>query len=140
MFNPSRDEVRAFFRDAWRKARAGEVVTPLESMAITWIHQHPEYHAVLQQQDAPDFSVEGGQSNPFLHLSMHLSIDEQLSIDQPHGIRQATQLLATRLGDLHEAHHQVMECLGDMLWTAQRTGLPPDGERYLECIRRRAQS
>jgi hypothetical protein len=69
---------------------------------------------------------------------MHLSIAEQVSIDQPAGIRQAVQLLAARLGSLHAAHHEVMECLGDMLWASQRSSLPPDGHAYLEAVRQRA--
>jgi hypothetical protein len=84
------------------------------------------------------YTVEDGRTNPFLHLSMHLSIAEQVSIDQPSGIRQAVQLLANRLGSLHEAHHQVMECLGEMIWASQRSGLPPDGPAYIEAVRRRA--
>jgi hypothetical protein len=84
------------------------------------------------------YEVEAGRSNPFLHLSMHLSITEQLAIDQPSGIKQAHALLSRRLGSAHEAQHQVMECLGEMIWASQRSGLPPDGERYLECVRQRA--
>lgn len=138
MFNPTKDQVRTFFVDAWRR-RAGGVLTPLEIIAVRWIEEHPEYHADLEAPDAltRDWAVEQGQSNPFLHLSMHLSITEQVSIDQPTGIRDATHRLAARLGE-HEAQHAIMECLGQMLWTAQRGGLPPDGEAYVDCVRRRA--
>lgn len=138
LFNPSKDQVRQFFIDAWSR-RSGGVLTPLETLAVGWIEQHPEYHADLQADDAllRDYGVEAGRSNPFLHLSMHLSISEQVSIDQPPGIRQACQLLTARLGE-HEAHHAIMECLGQMLWTSQRTGLPPDGEAYVDCVRRAA--
>ena len=87
---------------------------------------------------AADYSVEGGRANPFLHLSMHLSISEQCSIDQPGGIRGAVEALAARLGSLHEAHHRAMECLGEMIWRSQRDGAPPDGPAYVECVRRRA--
>lgn len=71
---------------------------------------------------------------------MHLTISEQTSIDQPHGIRQAVELLAARRNSLHAAHHEVMECLGEMIWASQRSGLPPDGLAYLEAVRRRATS
>ena len=137
MFNPSKNEVRSFFIDAW--ARRDGVLTPLETLAVRWIEQHPEYHDDLTAPDAlqRDWGVEQGRSNPFLHLSMHLSISEQVSIDQPPGIRQACQLLAARSGE-HEAQHAVMECLGEMLWQAQRSGLPPDGDAYVDCVRRRA--
>ena len=86
------------------------------------------------------YTVEEGRSNPFLHLSMHLSISEQCSIDQPRGIRQAVELLAARRGDLHQAQHEVMECLGETIWTSQRSGLPPDPHAYLDAVRRRATS
>ena len=84
------------------------------------------------------YDVEGGKTNPFLHLSMHLSISEQCSIDQPHGIRQAVELLTARRNSLHDAHHEAMECLGRMVWESQRSGRPPDGPAYIECVQRHA--
>ena len=141
MFAPSQNDVRRFFCEAHRKQRDGAPLTPLEVLAGDWIGQHPEYHADLADVDAAlaaVYTVEDGRSNPFLHLSMHLSISEQIGIDQPRGIKQAFELLAARLGSAHAAQHEVMECLGEMIWAAQRSGLPPDGEKYLECVRRRA--
>ncbi len=141
MFQPSQDDVRRFFCTAWRRQRSGEPLAPMDVLALRWIDEHPEYHADLADETAAltaVYSVEGGRSNPFLHLSMHLTIDEQCSIDQPTGIRQAVQLLAARHQSLHEAHHVVMECLGEMIWTSQRSGLPPDGQAYLQAVRRRA--
>lgn len=140
MFNPSQHEVRQFFCEVQRKLRDHQILTPLEAIARDWIVQHPEYADALNDVEralAADYTVENGQSNPFLHLSMHLSIAEQLSIDQPPGIRAAFQKLAQCLDSEHEAHHQIMECLGQMIWSSQRTGLPPDSAAYLECIRQR---
>jgi hypothetical protein len=141
MFNPSQHDVRRFFCEAYRKERSNEILTPLEAVARDWIVQHPEYADDLndvEQALAADYTVEGGQANPFLHLSMHLSIAEQISIDQPPGIRDASRALAQRLGSAHDAHHEIMECLGEMIWNSQRNGVPPDGALYLECVRRRA--
>jgi Domain of unknown function (DUF1841) len=141
MFAPSQHDVRRFFCDAWRKECAGAPLTPMEALAAQWIAEHPEHHEALADVDAAlaaSYSVEDGRANPFLHLSMHLTISEQCSIDQPRGIKQAVDLLAARRGSLHEAHHDAMECLGEMVWTSQRSGLPPDGLAYLECVRRRA--
>ena len=141
MFAPSQNDVRRFFCEAFRKQRDALPLTPMEATAADWIGQHPEHFEALADVDAAlatVYEVEAGRSNPFLHLSMHLSITEQIGIDQPTGIKQAFGLLAAKLGSAHEAQHQVMECLGEMLWASQRSGLPPDGERYLECVRRRA--
>ena len=141
MFAPSQHEVRQFFCDTWRKIQAGAVLTPLEAIARDWILQHPEYAqdlADLETALAADYSVEQGRSNPFLHLAMHLSIEEQLAIDQPAGIRAACQTLAQKLDSQHEAHHAIMECLGQTIWNSQRSGLPPDGQAYIECLRRAA--
>ncbi len=141
LFTPSQQEVRRFFCDTLRKQENGEILTPLEMIARDWIMQHPEYLDLLRDVDAAlaaDFSIDKGQTNPFLHLSMHLSISEQIGIDQPPGIRQGFQMLAARLGDEHAAQHEIMEALGEMLWTSQRSGLPPDGPAYVENIRRRA--
>ena len=141
MFAPSQADVRRFFCDVLRKQRDGSVLTPLETLAADWIAQHPEYHADLADVDAAlaaVFDVEARRTNPFLHLSMHLSISEQLGIDQPRGIKQAFELLAARRGSAHAAQHEVMECLGEMMWESQRSGLPPDGDKYIDCVRRRA--
>jgi hypothetical protein len=140
MFTPSSHDVRRFFCEVFRKHHAKEILTPLESMALDWIVQHPEYDDTLKDAEAAvarDYSVEGGKANPFLHLSMHLSIAEQVSIDQPRGIRAAYEALSRKLDSSHEAHHVIMECLGEMIWNSQRRGLPPDGEAYVESIKRR---
>ena len=141
MFSPSQHDVRRFFVAAGRKRAANLPLTPLETIAADWIDGHPEYAADLADEAeavAAAYPAESGRENPFLHLSMHLSISEQVSIDQPVGIRQAFLLLAARLGSQHAAQHEVMECLGRMLWDAQRSGRPPDGEAYVDCVRRRA--
>jgi Domain of unknown function (DUF1841) len=141
MFQPSQHDVRRFFCDTRRRLNEGLPLDAMQSLAALWIEQHPEYEADLADIDAAllaSYSVEEGRSNPFLHLSMHLSISEQCSIDQPSGIRQAVQLLATRKGSLHAAQHEVMECLGEMIWASQRSGLPPDGPAYIDAVRRRA--
>jgi hypothetical protein len=141
MFAPSQNDVRRFFCDTHRKREQGLPLTPMETVAADWIGEHPEYHAELNDVDAAlaaVYDVEAGRTNPFLHLSMHLSISEQVSIDQPRGIKQAYALLAAKRGSAHEAQHEVMECLGEMMWESQRSGLPPDGHKYIDCIRRRA--
>lgn len=139
MFNPSKEQVRLFFTDAWRKHKTGGVLTPLETMAAELIELHPEYHQALEDPNAAqaDYAVEQGQTNPFLHLSMHLAINEQLSIDQPPGIKAAYQgLLGTR--DPHQAAHVIMEALGEVVWEAQRLGKPLDTQAYIELIRKHA--
>ena len=114
----------------------------IETLASLWIAEHPEYHADLSDVDAAlarNYDATPEHTNPFLHLSMHLSISEQCSIDQPRGIRQAVELLAKRLDDgLHDAHHATMECLGQMLWDSQNSGRPPDGNAYIAAVQRRA--
>jgi hypothetical protein len=139
LFQPSRDQVRQFFCEAWAKQRAQTLLSALETMAVDWILEHPEYHALLEQPEQAsreDFSVERGQVNPFLHLSMHLAIAEQVSIDQPPGIRNAFERLARTHDSLHEAAHRLMDCLGQTLHEAQVRQTAPDHERYLECIER----
>ena len=139
MFNPSREQARRFFFDAWRRYRSGEALSGLEQVALEVILEHPEYHALL---DAPernvedDFTPDGGATNPFLHLSLHLAIREQLAIDQPAGLRAEHERLVGALGSPHAAAHAVLECLGETLWQAQRLGQAPDAAVYLDCLRR----
>lgn len=140
MFAPSQHDVRRFFCAAWRKRRDGAAMDAMETLAALWIGEHPEYDADLSDVDAAlaaSYHVDDARTNPFLHLAMHLSISEQCSIDQPAGIRAAVEALASRLDSLHEAHHQTMECLGEMIWSSQRSGAPPDAAAYLDCVRRR---
>ena len=140
MFNPSRQEARQFFFDAWHKHRDGQPLTPLESMALDVALMHPEYHAILDDTEKyldRDYLPEFGETNPFLHMSMHLAINEQLSIDQPPGIRSAFDALRARHGSAHDALHEAMDCLAEMVWQAQRTGTAPDGRLYLECLKRK---
>ncbi len=138
MFNPSREEVRRFFFEAWRKYRNQLPIEGLEQTAIEIMLLHPEYHPLLDQPEPyadRDFSPESGQLNPFLHMSLHLAVAEQVSIDQPRGIRALHQQLQSAQG-AHDALHVLLECLGETVWQAQRTGMPPDEAAYLECIRR----
>jgi len=141
MFNPSQADVRRFFCSVYAKSRSGEPMQAIETLASLWIDEHPEYHAELADVEAALAAMTQAspeKTNAFLHLSMHLSISEQCSIDQPRGIRQATELLTRRLDSLHDAHHAVMECLGQMIWESQRSGRPPDGDAYVACVQRRA--
>jgi Domain of unknown function (DUF1841) len=141
VFNPSRNESRDFFFDLWSKSRAAEPLTPLESAALAILLEHPEYHEVIGDPEKyrdRTWTPEGGETNPFLHLALHLAIDEQVSIDQPPGIREAVRRLASRLDSGHDARHVVMECLAEMIWQAQRNGTGFDNARYLECIARHA--
>ena len=138
MFNPSREQVRRFFCEAWRKHRERAILEGAEAVAADLIEQHPEYHALLENPEAAidqEFTPESGQMNPFLHLSLHLAIADQISIDQPPGIRAAYQALRNRL-EVHEAEHALLECLGEALWRAQREGGGIDAVSYLECVRR----
>ncbi|MDR3298420.1 MAG: DUF1841 family protein [Candidatus Accumulibacter sp.] len=138
MFNPSREQVRQFFCASWRKQRERLILEGAEATAAGLIAEHPEYHALLENPRAAieqEFPPERGQTNPFLHLSLHLAIAEQIGIDQPPGIKAAYAALRRTL-DVHDAEHAVMECLGETLWRAQSNRTPLDGDAYLDCVRR----
>jgi hypothetical protein len=141
LIQPSQADVRRFFCAVYAKARRQEPMEAIETLASLWIEDHPEHHAELSDVDAALQSMgtsTPGVTNAFLHLSMHLSISEQCSIDQPRGIRQAVELLAKKRNSVHLAHHEAMECLGKMIWESQRAGRPPDGEAYIACVQRHA--
>lgn len=139
MFNPSRDQARAFFIESWRKHLANEPLQAMEQLVADIVQSHPEYHALLEAPDAADkdFTPEDGAINPFLHLSLHLAIEEQLAIDQPPGIQAAFQTCLERRGNTHEARHDVLESLGETIWEAQRSGAPLDASAYLQRVKQR---
>ncbi len=143
MFSPSQADVRRFFCSVYAKALAGSALEAIETIASQWMNEHPEYAQDFADVDAALASMgeaQDGRTNPFLHLSMHLSISEQCSIDQPRGIRQAIELLTHKRDSLHQAHHEAMDCLGQMLWESQQAGRPPDGDAYIACVQRQATS
>lgn len=141
MLNPTREEARRFFIEAWQKREQGLPQTPLEHLAADIVSLHPECHGLLargEQAVAREWTPEQGEANPFLHLSLHLAVEEQLAIDQPPGICAAFETLLSRHGERHGALHEVLECLGETIFQAQRNSAPPDGAAYLDCLRRRS--
>lgn len=133
-----RSGLRRLYVEAWRKHRAGRPLEPLEHQIVTVIEQHPEYHVLLEDEAEAlgrDFTPEAGQSNPFLHMGLHLAIREQAATDRPSGIAAIRIQLAERLADSHEAEHRMLERLAEALWLSQRTGQPPDEDAYVESLR-----
>ena len=137
MFGQDRDELRRMFFSVWRKAQSSEPLEPLENLIAEIIKLHPEYHALLTDEQTnldKDYTPEMGQTNPFLHMAMHISIQEQLQTDRPVGIRSLYQQLIAKMSDPHDVEHAIMECLGQMIWQAQRDNSLPDENRYLDCL------
>lgn len=136
-FDSDRSSLRRFLLNAWRKKLSGAPLEPLEQMIAHIVGEHPEYHKLLEDDAAveSDFDVSGSQKNPFLHLAMHVAIQEQVSADRPPGIRSLYAELRMSFGDSHALEHAMMECLGKSLWQAQRSGTSPDEQAYFECVR-----
>ena len=123
--------------DAWQKSGNSEVLSPLEAQVATVVHDHPEYQSMLKQASLDtDFQPEGGQTNPFLHMGLHLAIREQVSTNRPPGIATIHQRLSQKTGDVHGTEHQMIDCLAESLWEAQSTNQAPDEQKYLERLQR----
>lgn len=139
LFGQNRDQLRRFYVETWRKFQQKELLQPLEAMIADVIALHPEYHALLEDEEKAiekEFSAESGQGNPFMHMGMHLGLREQVGTDRPAGIKAIHSALTLKTGDIHEAEHKMMECLGQAMWEAQQSGMPPNEQNYLECLRR----
>ncbi len=139
MFTQDRKQLREVFFRAWRRHREALPLEGIEQLVASVALHHPEYHAILDDTERHgdrDYQPDSGQTNPFLHMAMHIAIIEQLSIDQPHGVRAHFQALLAQGGDEHDAEHRMMECLGEMLWQAGRSGTGPDPAVYLDCLAR----
>jgi len=139
MFAPSRDEARRFVIGAWTKFRAGEPLSDIERLVASLVAMHPEYQPLIEEGERHlerEWTPDGGAANPFLHLSLHLAVAEQLAIDQPPGIRAEFERIREARGDEHAALHAVLECLGETMWQAQRLRTGPDAGVYLACLRR----
>jgi hypothetical protein len=140
VFAPSREQVRELFFGTWAKYRAGRALEAMEALALEVILQHPEYHALLDDPERyreREYFPEMGETNPFLHMSLHIALEEQLSIDQPRDVVQCFNALTAKHGARHAALHDALECLAEMVWRSQREGTPPDAQAYLECLGKR---
>lgn len=139
MFGHDRDSLRRYYCTVWDKARAGQPLEPLERIIAEVIRAHPEYQSVLTDAEATlgrEYAPELGETNPFLHMGMHIAIQEQLGSNRPSGILDLYPQLCRRMGDSHIAEHQMMECLGETLWEAQRQNTEPDEQAYLKRLQR----
>jgi len=138
IYSQNRQQTRQVFFDAWQKHLNKQFVEPLEALIIKIIQMHPEYHAMLSKPDSyadKDYLPEMGESNPFLHLGMHIAIQEQVQTDQPAGMLARYQSLCAKLDDPHQVEHQIMDCLSQSLWEAQQNNTLPDNDKYLACIK-----
>lgn len=138
LFNPTRDQVRDFFFGTWRKFNNQQPLTDLEKLALAVIQLHPEYHAILSAPEKyreQEYFPEHGKTNPFLHMSLHLSILEQISINQPIGIADIYAQLKIKHQEEHQAQHDVLECLGETIWLAQQNKTELDQHHYLQLLK-----
>ena len=143
LFGNDRSQLRSFYIEVWRKFNAGQDMEPLEQVVLQVIQQHPEYHALLADPDLAlerDYLPEAGETNPFLHMGMHIAIHEQLASQRPPGIGDIYRQLCRRYGDAHEAEHRMMECLAEMIWESQRNQINPDESIYLQKLARLART
>ena len=139
MFGNDRNQLRQHYIDVWTKFNNKQPLEPLEKIIAEVIKQHPEYHKILSNSDnalGKEYLPEMGETNPFLHMGMHIAIHEQLSTDRPAGIRDIYQRLTSKHGDTHTAEHKIMDCLGEMMWQAQHLGVAPDENQYLSCLKK----
>jgi len=137
MFNQDRNQMRKVFFDCWKAHRDKTPMDAMQTIIAHIIELHPEYHALLENEAAlyKDYTPEQGETNPFLHMSMHIALHEQISTDRPTGIKAVYQSIIMKQGSTHDAEHAMMECLGEALWLAQRNNRMPDETAYLECLK-----
>lgn len=138
IFNQDRNQSRQMFIKSWQKHVAGNALEPLEKQIVAVIEEHPEYHSLMNDDSEKlqqDYTGDDGQSNPFLHMGMHLALREQVGTNRPAGIAAITRSLLLKYQDGHDVEHRMMECLGEMLWTAQRNQQAPDEQAYLESLK-----
>ena len=135
IFGQDRNELRKMYADAWNKHCAKQLLTPLEAQIAQVIDDHPEYHDAITGDIERDFSVDDSETNPYLHMGLHLGIREQVSTNRPAGIATMFKALAIRVGGSHDAEHRMIDCLAETLWEAQSNNMPPDEAAYLERLR-----
>ena len=142
LFGQDRDQLRGMYIKTWAAHRNNRPLEPLQVQIAAVIEQHPEYHPLLENADLAmgrEYLPESGETNPFLHMGMHLAIREQVGTDRPAGIRALYQQSLMHTPDTHRLEHKLMDCLAEMIWQAQRDGVAPDEACYLACIKNLAE-
>lgn len=142
MYGQDRDQIRRVYLDAWQKHRSGQALEPMEQIIVNVIQLHPEYHKELESPDtlSREYTPEMGQTNPFLHMGLHIAIHEQLSIDKPKGVRSVYKQLQLKHQDTHKVEHLIMDCLAEIMWESQSSGKAPDEKRYVKKLRKLTKS
>jgi len=139
IFGQDRQELRQMYVDAWRKAREGAVLSPLEAQIAEVVADHPEYHGAVSGENLDEsYAPEDGKTNPFLHMGLHLALRDQVATDRPPGIRAVFQTIQGWASDRLDAEHRAIECLAETLWEAQSQNRAPDEQQYLEKLKRLA--
>lgn len=133
LYSKNRSEQRAFLSNAWVKFQNNEDLDPMEFQLVEIIKIHPEYHHLIQTTDA-EYFPEHGQVNPFLHINLHLALREQLSINQPIEVRLAYDSLLEKIKDPHEVEHTLIDCIAEMIFSAQKNHSSFDYENYKRCL------
>jgi hypothetical protein len=137
IFGQDRNEIRKMYSDAWKKHRERLPMTALELQITAIIDLHPEYHDDVTADDLDkDYTPDGGKTNPFLHMGLHMGIREQVATNRPPGIASVLTSLTKKCGDGHDAEHQMIDCLAETLWEAQSQNCAPDEQKYLERLDR----
>ena len=137
MFDTDRNQLRKVFFDSWKSRTEGKPMDAMQEIVANIVELHPEYHSLLENHDAldKDYTPDHGETNPFLHMSMHIALHEQISTNRPAGIQDCYTQIITNTGSEHDAEHAMMECLGESLWKAQRNNTMPDETEYLQCLK-----
>jgi hypothetical protein len=143
VFGNDRDKLRRQYLQAWSLHTQGQALDPLQAQITQVLIDHPEYQTLVESEDAleREYLPEFGETNPFLHMGLHLAVRDQVKTNRPDGIQGVfQQLLIEHQGDAHAAEHVMIDCLAESLWQAQRAMSSPDETAYLECVNRRTHS
>ncbi len=136
MWSSDRGTLRKVFLSGWQNFRCQRPLTGAESLVVEALLAHPEYQALMEREE--DALWADMEPNPFLHMSLHIALNEQLATDRPSGVRAVYAQLREENGDAHTAQHLMMEGLAETLWEAQRAGHMPDEQAYLQRLLRLA--
>ena len=130
-------ETRQLFFSSWDKFKQKKPLSALEQQIAQVIFDHPEYHALLDHPEKfqeQSYYPELGDTNPFLHMGLHLAIREQVATNRPEGIQTSHQQLIKKYADNLAVEHLIMEQLAECLWRSQKDNLPPDEQDYLNSL------
>jgi hypothetical protein len=132
-----RESNRQRLHEVWVAAKAGRPLAGEEAAYAKAMLDHPEYHNAWEFADqvgAAEYVVDG--ANPFLHITVHVIIENQLAQGDPPEVAKTLERLLGQGMGRHGAIHAIAAAFMEVAFPAFQGREPFNTKRYIKKVRR----